>query len=167
MWGSYESSLKVLSALAVLVLWVACPAAFAQQSCEAGAFREVVASASASITQLHEKNGKLFQDNLQKLRTLNNWSEADYVAKATPFVKDETTVALDAANQALLGKVQSLEAGNAGTDSGRCAMLSELKLSMEQVVANTAAKWEHMLSKLAQASAQPLQAGFTQQANGL
>jgi hypothetical protein len=32
---------------------------------------------------------------------------------------------------------------------------------MQQVVINTAAKWEHMLSKLSRASAEPLQAGFS------
>jgi hypothetical protein len=76
-------------------------------------------------------------------------------------VKDETTASFDAANQALLAKVQSLDAANAATESGRCAMLAELKASMEKVVANTAARWEHMLGKVARASAQPMQAGLT------
>ncbi len=162
MWGRHDRTLKLLSAFAACFIWAGSGSAFAQETCETGAFRDVVASASASITQLHEKNGKVFQENLQKLRALNNWTDADYVAMATPYVKDETTAALDAANQALLAKVQSLKSGNAATGPGRCAMLSELKLSMEQVVANTAAKWEHMLSKIAQASARPLQAGIAQ-----
>ncbi len=152
----------VLRALAIVIAITACPAAFAQQGqCDPAAFREAVASASATITLLHEKNGKVFQENLQKLRALNNWQEAEFLANAAPFVKDETTASLDAANQALLSKVQSLDAVNANTEPGRCAMLNELKSTMDKVVANTTAKWEHMLDKLNRASAQPIQAGFT------
>ncbi len=151
----------VLRALVIVILSALCPAAFAQQAqCDSAAFREAVAAASASIALLHEKNGKSFQENLQKLRVLNNWQEAEYVANATPFVRDETTAALDAANRALLAKVQSLDAAGANTEPGRCAMLNELKTAMEKVVANTAAKWEHMLDKVARASAQPIRAGF-------
>ncbi len=150
----------VLRALAILVLLAACPAAFAQQ-CDPAAFREAVASASATISGLHEKNAGAFQENLQKLRVRNNWQEAEYLANASPLVQDETTASLDAANQALLNKVRSLDAANASTEAGRCAMLVELKGAMEKVVANTAAKWDHMLDKVGRASMQPIQAGFT------
>ena len=160
--GNDNHFLMALRAIVLLILIAGCSRAFAQQGpCDAGAFREIVAAASASITTLHEKNSKLFQEDLQKLRAINNWPEAEYVAKATPFVKDETTASLDAANQALLAKVQSLEAANAATEAGRCAMLAELKASMEKVVSNTAAKWEHMIDKVTRASAQPMQAGLT------
>ncbi len=132
-----------------------------QGPCDPAAFREAVANASASITMLHEKNNGVFQRVLQNLRSMHNWNEAEYIANATPFVRDETTNSLDAANRTLLAKVQSLEAANASTDSGRCAMLGELKHSMDQLVANTAAKWGHMLEKAERASAQPVQAGFS------
>ncbi len=152
----------VLRALVILILCAVCPAAFAQQGqCDSAAFREAIAAASASITQLHAKNGKIFQENLQRLRVRNNWQEAEYAANATPFVRDETTATLDAANQAILAKVQSLDAAGASTEPGRCAMLNELKAGMEKVVENTAAKWEHMLDKVARASAQPIRAGFS------
>jgi len=151
-----------LRAVVLLILLAGYSQAFAQQGpCDSGAFRETVAGASASLTALHEKNSKLFQEDLQKLRSINNWPEAEYIAKATPFVKDDITASLDAANQALLAKVQSLEAANASTEAGRCAMLADLKASMEKVVANTTAKWEHMLDKVTRASAQPLQAELT------
>jgi hypothetical protein len=160
--GKGNHLLMALRAIVFLLLMAGCSEAFAQQApCDAAAFRETVAGASASIKALHEKKSKLFQEDLQKLRALNNWAEAEYVAKATPFLKDETTVSLDAANEALLAKVQSLDAANAATESGRCAMLAELKASMEKYVANTAAKWEHMLAKVASAAAQPMQAGLT------
>jgi hypothetical protein len=151
-----------LRALAIVILSAACSPALAGPECDQAAFREAVAAASASITVLHEKNNKVFQEHLQKLRVLQGWRDAEFVAGATPFVKDETTASLDAANQALLAQVQSLEATNAGSESGRCTMLSTLKLSMEKVVANTTAKWEHMLTKIGRATAQPLQAGLAQ-----
>ena len=161
MWGNENISGMVLKTLVILTLSAGYAPAFAQQgACDPAAFREAVSQAGAAITRLHVENGKVFQERLQKLRVLNNWQEAEFVANATPFVKDETTASLDTANQGLLAKVQSLEAANASTESGRCAMLSELKISMEKVVANTAAKWEHMLGKIGKASAQPLQAGL-------
>ncbi len=151
----------VLRALVTLVFSTVSSLALAQQDqCDPSAFREVVASASASITKMHEANTKTFQDKLQKLRTLNKWSDAEYLAKATPFVKDSVTASFDSANQALLTKVESLEGSKATSATGRCAMLNELKLSMDQVVANTAAKWEHIMSNIEQATAPPLEAGL-------
>ncbi|MBI4724880.1 MAG: hypothetical protein HY765_07850 [Rhodomicrobium sp.] len=148
-------------ALAIFILGAAVPSAFAQQvPCDPGAFREVVSSASASITVMHETKSKLFQEKLQNLRALHNWPEAEYIAKATPLVKDATTTDLDSANQTLLAKVQSLEASNANSEAGRCAMLGEVKLTMEKIVANTAAKWEHMMSNVERAST-ALQAGLS------
>ncbi len=153
----------VLRAFIVVIFCACIHASFAQQAqCDTNAFREVVSNASALITQLHETNNKLFQQKLRKLRDASHWSDAEYVAKATPYVKDETTSSLDAANAALLEKVQSLEAPKADSDGARCSMLSELKVALDKVVANTKAKWDHMLSKIAVASNEPLQADVTQ-----
>jgi hypothetical protein len=131
-----------------------------QSSCDTGAFREVVAKASASINEMQEKNSKVFQEKLQGLRASNGWSEAEFVAKATPYVKDETTTSIDADNQALLAKVQTLGGNGAPSEPERCAMLQELKALMDKVVANTGQKWQHMLSKVSSAPAGSLQAGL-------
>jgi adenine-specific DNA methylase len=153
-----------LKALVTLIFVAAYAPAFAQQAqqCDAAAFREAVAAASASIKAIHEKNSKIFQEDMQKLRAINKWQDTEFVIHATPFVQDETTATFDTVNQALISKVQTLDSANAATESGRCAMLTELKASMEKVVANTAAKWDHMLAKIERATAQPLQAGFAQ-----
>ena len=90
----------VFKALAIAVLTSASPAALAQQGqCDTAAFREAVASASATITALHEKKGKAFQEGLQKLRRLNNWQESEYVAKAAQYVKDDATAFFDTENR--------------------------------------------------------------------
>ncbi|MGO8951843.1 MAG: hypothetical protein ACLPWS_00375 [Rhodomicrobium sp.] len=153
-----------LKALVILIFSAAYAPALAQQAqpCDAAAFREAVAQASASIKAIHEKNSKIFQENMQKLRAINKWQDTEFVINATPFVKDETTATFDTVNEALLSKVETLDSANAATEPGRCAMLTELKASMEKVVANTAAKWNHMLSKIQRASTQPLNAGFAQ-----
>ena len=146
--------------LAVIIPLMIAPAAGAQsQTCDAAAFRSVVSAASASISELHEKNNKIFQEKLQKLKAASGWSDADYVAKATPFVKDDVTASLDAANQTLLAKVQSFNGEQAGSDAGRCSMLQELKSLMQQVVANTDTKWQHLISKVTLASGETVQAG--------
>lgn len=147
-------------ALAFIFCLMMAPAADAQSpSCDEAAFRSVVSAASSSINELHEKNNKIFQEKLQKLKAANGWSDAEFVAKATPFVKDDVIASLDTANQALLAKVQSFNSEQAGSDSGRCSMLQELKSLMNQVVANTDTKWQHMISKVTLASGGSLQAG--------
>ncbi len=146
--------------LVILCSVASTPFAYGQSSpCDAGAFREAVAKASASINEMHEKNSKAFQEKLQSVRVSNGWSEAEFVAKATPFVKDETTASLDADNQAILAKVQSLGANGSGSESERCSMLADLKSLMDKVVANTGSKWQHMMEKISTASGS-LQAGL-------
>jgi hypothetical protein len=163
MWGNAVTPFDMRTAAASLIFFAGTLQTLAQQTqCEASAFRETVALASASISELHERNNRTFQEELQKLRAANHWSEVEFIAKASPLVKDETTAAFDAANQALLAHVQSIEAGNVGSEAGRCAVLGELKAALDKVIANTSAKWDHMLAKLAKASAEPLRAGVTQ-----
>lgn len=146
--------------LALILCFVMTPVANAlSETCDAAAFKSVVSAASASINGLHEKDNKIFQEGLQKLRTAKGWSDGDFVANATPFVKDDITASLDLANQGLLAKVQSLDAAQANSKSGRCSMLQELKSMMDQVVANTDAKWQHLISKVTLASGGALQAG--------
>ena len=146
-----------------VLLSSACPQAYAQQAnCDTAAFREVVSNASAAITVLQQKNTKLVHEKLQRLRAAKNWSDSEYEANATPFVKDETTERLDTANEALLAKVRSLQESDAGSEAGRCAMLKEVTAAMVGLVANTAAKWDHMVAKLTKAETSSAQAEMSQ-----
>ena len=64
----------VLRALVLLVAAALYPPALAQQGHATPRLSaKLLASASAAINGLHEKNGKLFQENLQKLRVADNW----------------------------------------------------------------------------------------------
>lgn len=132
-------------------------ASFAQSTagCEQAAFSSAVSNASAALSTMNEENKKAFQAKLLALKTREGWTDGDYAAKATPFVKDATIAAFDEGNKALLEKVPQLGGTVEATaalplgDSGRrCAMLEDLRGLMARVVENTRAKWVHMQGKL-------------------
>jgi hypothetical protein len=160
MWGS-----TILHEMKFLMLAIFCslamvPHAFGQSvACDAGEFRDAVSIASAAIVSLHEKNSKIFKEKLQRLHAANGWTDAEFVAKARPFVEDDVTASLDARNQALLATVQTFDAANARSEQGRCAMLSQFRSLLQKVVENTNAKWDHMISKISLTSGAALQAG--------
>ena len=127
-------------------------------ACEQAAFAAVVSEASATLSAMNDENKRTFQARLASLKAREGWADADYAAKATPYVKDAATTALDDGNKQLLAKVPQLGSGQvvevAGLAGGpdltarRCAMLEELRGLMGKVVENTQAKWAHMLGKL-------------------
>jgi altronate dehydratase len=144
--------MRLLLGAAIFVLM---PQMSFAQGCEPADFASTVSGASAVLSAMNDENRKAFQARLVALKTREGWSDGEYAAKATPFVKDPTTVALDEGNKALLGKVPQLggaadAAPSAAADDGakRCAMLQELRGLMARVVENTRAKWSHMLGKL-------------------
>ena len=138
------------------------------RSCEQAAFAAVVSEASAKLSAMNDENKRTFQAKLASLKAREGWADADYAAKATPFVKDAAITALDEGNKQLLDKVPQLGGGQvvavAGLAGGpdltarRCAMLEELRGLMGKVVENTRAKWAHMHGKLDAALAGPVQA---------
>ncbi|WP_127076698.1 hypothetical protein [Rhodomicrobium lacus] len=152
--------MQVRWAFFVLFVGAGTPAFAQAAACDAGAFKTVVAEAGAAISGLQDAHAKTVQAKLQALRAHHNWSDDVYPVRATPFVKDDTTMAIDAANRALLLKVQSFDANKAASEDGRCSMLREFRLVMDEVVRNTAAKWRHMVAKLDAATAEVMQAGM-------
>jgi altronate dehydratase len=125
------------------------------QGCEQADFASTVGGASAVLSAMNDENKKALQARLVALKAREGWSDDEYAARATPFVKDPTTAALDDGNKALLEKVPQLggaaqaAASQAADDAAkRCAMLHELRGLMARVVENTRVKWSHMLGKL-------------------
>lgn len=127
-------------------------------SCEQQAFAAVVAEASATLAAMNDNNRTVFQAKLAALNAREGWSGSDYASKATPFVKDAAITALDDANKMLLNRVPQI-GGDANLDARnpadgrdlaarRCVMLDELRALMGQVIANTKAKWAHMLGNV-------------------
>jgi hypothetical protein len=163
--ADYALAGKMRFLLGAAVLFFTSQVSFAQTpACEQAAFAAAVSEAGATLSAMNEENKKAFQGKLLALKAREGWTDADYPAKATPFVKDETIAALDEGNKALLAKVPQLGgatdfalAGAAGLPDKRCAMLGELRGLMAKVVENTRSKWAHMLAKLDTALEAPRQ----------
>lgn len=149
---------------AVLVFFPMVANAGSAAKCDRAAFTAVVSEASAQLSAINAANKKSFDMKLRALKERQKWADGDFVAKATPFVKNEKIAAFDAANKALVAKVPqlgkgasssvnlaSLAGGGAQTDKN-CQMLSELRGLMAKVVENTRAKWAYMLGKIDAAS---------------
>jgi hypothetical protein len=131
------------------------------QECGREAFAGVVSNANAELTAINDANKRQFQEKLQLLKARAGWSEADFVAQATPFVRNERIAAFDSENQALLGRVSQLGAPGqtvaslagvappfAASTDNRCAMLETLRQLMAGLVENTKAKWAYMTGNL-------------------
>ncbi|MDX2264124.1 MAG: hypothetical protein NW215_04050 [Hyphomicrobiales bacterium] len=117
------------------------------ETCNKAAFEAVVAEANAAINREADGNKRALQEKLSLIKTQQGWSEADFLANAAPFVRDEATQQFDARNKALLGEVAALGGDAAAAPEARCAMLDRLRALMANVVSNTAAKWRHMHMK--------------------
>jgi altronate dehydratase len=147
--------MRLLLSAAVIFLIPQICVAQTQADCGQPAFAAAVGDASAVLSAMNDENKKAFQAKLMALKAREGWTDGDYAAKATPFVKDATISALDDGNKTLLAKVPQLggfaQAGSIPSmadESRRCAMLNELRGLMARVVENTRAKWTHMLGKL-------------------
>ncbi|MGF1621750.1 MAG: hypothetical protein ACFCUR_14180 [Rhodomicrobiaceae bacterium] len=151
------------SATALICSLIMVTAAHAD-NCGREALAAVVSEASAELTAMTEANTRRFQDKLQQLKASQGWSDADYVSKATPFVKDEAIAGFDARHGELLEQVPNLSAPGrsvaslagaapayaASTHDG-CPMAEKLRGLMNDVVDNSRAKWAYMLGKVDQA----------------
>ncbi len=128
-------------------------------ACDPSRFRDVVSSASAAIAETNRVNGRVLQETLIKLRKASGLPDAEFASRAKPLVQDQVTTSIDAENQAMLAKIQTLGI-DTPADASRCdSMLQDLKSLMEKVSANTQTRWQHMLGKVNSASAGPMLAG--------
>jgi len=129
--------------------------------CGRDALKAVVSEASAKLNEINAANKVRFHEKLQTLKARAGWSREEYVAKATPFVRDERIAAFNARNSELLAKVPGLSppsrsvaslAGAAPSfdaPSGEdCPMTEKLRTLMDKLVANCRAKWTYMFDKI-------------------
>lgn len=151
------------SAAALICSLIAVTAAHAD-NCGREALAAVVSEASAELTAMNEANTRRFQDKLKQLKASEGWSDADYVSKATPFVKDEAIADFDVRHGELLAKVPHLSAPGhsvaslagaapafAASAPEGCPMAEKLRTLMSDVVDNSRAKWTYMLGKVDEA----------------
>jgi hypothetical protein len=151
------------SAAALICSLITVTAASAD-NCGREALAVVVSEASAELTAMNEANTQRFQDKLKQLKASHGWSDADYVSKATPFVKDEAIAGFDARHGQLLTQIPNLGAPErpvaslagaapafAASAPEGCPMAEKLRGLMNDVVGNSRAKWTYMLGKVDEA----------------
>jgi hypothetical protein len=142
---------------AAVLLWVS-PATLGAAAADCGrdAFAAVVSHAGAELTAMNTAQKAGLHEKLQLLKARQGWADADFVAKATPFVQDAKIAEFDQGNTTLLARVTQLGAPAAlagaaaslpSAEDRSCAMLEELRALMGRVVENTRAKWAYMLGK--------------------
>jgi hypothetical protein len=148
--------MRVLAGAAALMLfWAAAPGARAAD-CDREAFAAVVGQVSAELAALNAAQKAALQDKLQQLKARQGWADAEFVAKATPFVQDAKIAEFDQGIKTLLARVPQLGAPAAlaavapslpTSDTRNCTTLQELRALLRQLVENTRAKWGYMLAK--------------------
>jgi hypothetical protein len=145
---------------AALIVLFSAHASVQAQDCGRDALAGIVSEASAQLTTINDAGKMRFQEKLQALKAKSGWSDAEFIAHATPFIKDDRIAAFDAENKALLARVPEIGAGTSVASlasvtpdlndgrSGRCRMAGELRQLMSAVVENSRAKWSYMQGRL-------------------
>lgn len=128
------------------------------QDCGRDALAGIVNEASAQLTAINDTAKARFQEKLQSLKAKSGWSDAEFVARATPFIRDDRIAAFDAESKALLARVPEVGAGTSVAfasatpglklGDGRCRMAEELRQLMSAVVENSRSKWAYMHGRL-------------------
>ncbi len=117
-------------------------------TCEKAEFESAVEEAAKSLRELNQRNKQPFQDKLRALKTKNGWSDEQFMKNAAIYVQDGRIAALDARSGDLLGRINRMGAtGAAGTEPD-CAMLTDLRAAMKQLVDTQVEKWTYMFDKL-------------------
>jgi len=150
--------MRLFASAVALLLALAATHSAAAADCGRDAFAGVVGQASAELAALNTEQKAWLNERLQRLKARQGWADADFIAKATPFVQSAKITEFDQGNNALLARVPQIGAPAAtlagavaslpATDDRNCAMLQELRGLMAQLIENTRAKWSYMLGKV-------------------
>jgi len=117
-------------------------------TCKKEEFEAVVEATATSLRDLNAKNRPEFQEKLRQLKDKRKWSHDEFVAKATPFVRDDKTTVYDKTTDELLSAISSMGQMGAESESPDCAVLLELRARMKALVDTQTAKWSYMFGKL-------------------
>lgn len=148
--------MRLLAGAAALILLSAAALDAKAADCDREAFTAVVGEVSAELAALNAAQKAALHEKLQLLRARQGWADADFVAKATPFVQDAKIAEYDQGIKTLLARVPQLGAPAAlaavapslpASEPRNCTTLQELRALLAQLVDNTRAKWGYMLAK--------------------
>jgi hypothetical protein len=143
---------NVARVLATIVL-IACGGALlqiqaAEGTCKKEDFESAVETAAASLRDINSKNRPEFQEKLRELKDKRKWNHDEFVANATPFVRDDKTAVYDKTTNELLSAISSMGQQGSGPEAPDCAVLLELRARMKMLVDTQVAKWSYMFGKL-------------------
>lgn len=116
--------------------------------CTRDDFAAAVDQAAEALRQLNQKNRPEFQDRLRQLREKRGWTHDQFIAAATPFVKDEVIEDYDAKGEEALKQVTSMGEAGAQARTPDCRLLAELRGYMQSLVDIQSAKWRYMFEKI-------------------
>ena len=135
---------------AALILSVAgAPSALAQAAtCAKVDFEAVVDQAAGALRELNLKNRPEFQERLRQLKDKRGWCHDQFLKEAAPFVRDEETAVFDQKSEDLLAAISSMGQEGAEQKTPDCALLTELRGRMTQLVETQTAKWTYMFGKI-------------------
>jgi hypothetical protein len=135
-------------AVAALLAALAGAAALAQApQCSKADFEGVVDEAAGALRALNQKNTPTFQGKLRQLRDKRGWSNDQFLVEAAPLVRDDTIAGFDQKSEDFLARITS--GGQSGaSEAPDCALLTELRATMKQLVETQQAKWTYMFAKI-------------------
>lgn len=131
-----------------LVLALAVPAAAQSPSCSKADFEAVVDSAAAALRDLNVKYRPAFQDQLRSLKQKRGWSDDQFLKEAAPFVKDDAIEVYDRKSSEQLAKITAMGQAGADAKSPDCALMAELNIHMQTLVATQTERWKYMFAKV-------------------
>jgi hypothetical protein len=117
-------------------------------ACSRMQFEAVVADAAGALRDLNAQNRPLFQSKLRALKDKRGWSHEQFLREATPLVQDTTTETYDKESTSFLEKIQSMGEEGATAKEPDCSHLTELRTTMQSLVASQNAKWQYMLKRV-------------------
>lgn len=122
--------------------------------CARGDFEAVVDDAAAALRGLNSKNKPVFQERLRALKDKRGWNHDEFLAKASPFVRDDQIAVYDRQTQDLLAAIATLGQEGSEAKTPDCGLLDELRSRMKQLVEAQTQKWTYMFGKLDKAMAE-------------
>jgi hypothetical protein len=117
-------------------------------SCAKAEFEDAVDEAAAALRELNNKHRPEFQEKLRQLKDKRGWSNDQFMKEAAPFVKDDQIDVYDDTTNDLLAKITEMGQEGAAAKTPDCAMLSELRDHMDELVGTQTRKWTYMFEKL-------------------
>jgi hypothetical protein len=148
--------MRLLAGATALILCLAAAFSARAADCDREAFAAVVGEVSAELAALNTAQKTALHEKLQLLKARHGWADADFVAKATPFVQDAKIAEFDQGIKTLLARVPQLGAPATlaavapslpASETRNCTTLQELRALLVQLVDATRAKWGYMLAK--------------------